>query len=208
MLSLPILAQMSSAAFAAALTASLTYGQYAVSSGAAGSGLMPPAGILRPGVPPEALADPLGEIAQALAGMQLREAKLERNKAMVDWLASLPSVDGAPGFSVQSLESGLIYTVNYTPAGGDGKVLQDLVAVPFGPEMPFAVSLRSAPDTSVALEGVSCRGTEALGLVSAAAGPDVAEAEALSHAEAYLAAPDAADPGLPADCLMQLLKRR
>lgn len=208
MLTLPILAQMSSAAVAAALTASLTYGHYSVASGADGSGLMPPASILRPGAPPDALIDPVGEIAHALAAMQLGEAKLERNKAMVDWLASLPAQDGAPAFSVQRLEAGLVYAVRYAPAGGQSDVLQDLVAVPYGPEMPFAISLRSGPDHSVAVEGTSCKGSEPLGVVSLEAGPDAAEAEALSHAEAYLAAPDAADPGLPADCLMQRLKRR
>ncbi len=48
MLTLPILAKLSSAAVAAALTASITYGQYTIASGPNGSGLMPPASVLHP----------------------------------------------------------------------------------------------------------------------------------------------------------------
>lgn len=207
MLSLPILAQMSSAAIAAALTASITYGHYTVASGPEGAGLMPPRSVLHP-VAGAGTMNPVAELAHALAALKLQEAKVARNKAMVDWLASLPADGAAPGFSVQRFDSGLVYAVRYAPDEGpgerEGQVLQDLVAVPFGPEMPFAISLKAGPEASVSLEGASCTARETLASVSA----EAAEAEAMAQAEAYLAAPDAADASLPADCLMVLLKRR
>ena len=50
MLQLPMLMKVSSAAIAAAITASITYGQYAVAAGPKGSGLLPPASVFVPGV--------------------------------------------------------------------------------------------------------------------------------------------------------------
>ena len=48
MLTLPLLAKMSSAALASGITACLTYGQYNVAGGPNGSGLMPPASVVHP----------------------------------------------------------------------------------------------------------------------------------------------------------------
>ena len=207
MLTLPILAKVSSAAVAAALTATMTYGQYTVTSGADGPGLMPPASILRPNAPAGDVMDPFAEIAQALAALKLDEAKTRRNRAMIDWLVSLQA-EGPADFTVQRLERGLVYAVRYVTADGQDSGRQDYVAVPYGPEMPFAVSLRTNADGSVRMEGYSCTARETLGTVAASAGPETAQAEALSQAGAYLAAPDAADLSLPADCLIEALGPR
>jgi len=202
MLTLSILAKMSSAAIAAGITACLTYGQYNVASGPNGSGLMPPASVLHSNARPEAMLDPLAEMADAFATLKQERAKADRNRAMVDWLTSLQT-----RFTVQRLETGLVYKVRYAPAGNAGAVLEDLVAVPYGTELPFAVSLHAAEDGAVRIEGLSCRGQENLGRVDAAAGDEAAQAAAMAEAEAYLRTPDPADPGLPADCLTVRLKR-
>lgn len=202
MLTLPLLAKMSSAALAAGITASLTYGQYNVASGPNGSGLMPPASVFHPTARPGVMLDPLAEMADALATMKQERAKAERNRAMIDWLAGLRT-----GFTVQRMDAGLVYKVRYAPAGETGTVLEDYVAVPYGPELPFAISLQAAEDGMVRIEGLSCSGQETLSRVEAAAGENAAEAAAMSQAEAYLRTPDAADPTLPADCLMVRLKR-
>jgi len=202
MLTLSILAKMSSAALAAGITACLTYGQYNVASGPNGSGLTPPASVLHPDARPGAMLDPLAEMAQAMAALKQERAKADRNRAMIDWLAGLRT-----RFTVQRFETGLVYKVRYTPAGGTGTVLEDYVAVPYGPELPFAVTLHADEDGVVRIEGVSCAGGETLARFNAADGDDAAEAAAMSEAEAYLRTPDAADPGLPADCLTARLKR-
>jgi hypothetical protein len=198
MLTLPLLAKMSSAALAAGITACLTYGQYNVAGGPNGSGLMPPASVLHPNARPEVMLDPLAEMAGAMAAMKQERAKADRNHAMIDWLAGLRT-----GFTVQRLETGLVYKVRYATADEPGAVLQDFVAVPYGPELPFAVSLQAAGDGTIRVEGLSCTGRDLLAQVDAASG----EAAAMTQAEAYLRTPDAADPGLPADCLMVRLKR-
>ena len=201
MLSLPLLAHVTSAAVAAALTASMTFGHYPV-SGPDSTGLMPPASILRPDARPGAALDPFGEIMHALNAMKLEEAKSERNRAMVDWLLGLEA--GAPAdFTVQRLDAGLVYTVNH-PGAAAGNTLREFVAIPYGPEMPFAIRLVSSADGAVQVEGYSCTGQAQLGTVAATD----ADAEALSQAEAYLAAPDAPDLSLPADCLIAALTKR
>lgn len=202
MLTLSILAKMSSAALAAGITACLTYGQYNVASGAGGSGLMPPASVLHPNARPGAILDPMAEMAAALATMKQEHAKADRNRAMIDWLASLRT-----RFTVQRFETGLVYKVRYSPADQTGTVLEDYLAVPFGPELPFAVSLHAAENGAVRIEGLSCASQETLGQVEASAGEGAAEAAAMAEAEAYLRTPDAADPALPADCLTVRLKR-
>lgn len=202
MLTLSILAKMSSAALAAGITACLTYGQYNVASGAGGSGLMPPASVLHPNARPGAILDPMAEMAAALATMKQEHAKADRNRAMIDWLASLRT-----RFTVQRFETGLVYKVRYSPADQTGTVLEDYLAVPFGPELPFAVSLHTAENGAVRIEGVSCASQETLGQIEASAGEGAAEAAAMAEAEAYLRTPDAADPALPADCLTVRLKR-
>lgn len=202
MLSLPLLAHVTSGAIAAAITASVSYGHYTVATGPDGSGLMPPASILRPDARPGAMLDPVAEIAKALAAMKQEEAKAERTRAMIDWLTELRA-----DVTVQRFETGLVYDVRHASKGGEGEARQDFVAVPFGPEMPFAVSLSPAAGGDYRLEGVSCTVQQTLGTVAASDGPEAAEEAALSHAKSYLTAPDAADPGLPADCLMVLLKR-
>jgi hypothetical protein len=141
-------------------------------------------------------------MADAFATLKQERAKADRNRAMVDWLTSLQT-----RFTVQRLETGLVYKVRYAPAGNAGAVLEDLVAVPYGTELPFAVSLHAAEDGAVRIEGLSCRGQENLGRVDAAAGDEAAQAAAMAEAEAYLRTPDPADPGLPADCLTVRLKR-
>ena len=115
MLTLSILAKMSSAAIAAGITACLTYGQYNVASGPNGSGLMPPASVLHSNARPEAVLDPLAEMADAFATLKQERAKADRNRAMVDWLTSLQT-----RFTVQRLETGLVYKVRYAPAGNAG----------------------------------------------------------------------------------------
>jgi len=202
MLTLPILAKLSSAAVAAALTASITYGQYTVSSGPNGAGLMPPASVLHPQARADAVLDPLAEMMQALGAMKQEQAKSERNRAMVDWLASLRT-----NFTVERFEDGLVYKVRYAPAGEAGEVLEDYVAVPYGPEMSFAVTLKAADAGGVTVEGVSCTAQQTFRHVDGAARSGAAHAEAMSQAEALLTAPDAADPSLPADCLTSRLKR-
>ena len=202
MLTLPILAKMSSAALAAGITACLTYGQYNVASGAGGSGLMPPASVLHPNARPGAMLDPMAEMAEALANLKQEHAKADRNRAMIDWLASLRT-----GFTVQRFETGLVYKVRYSPAAEAGTVLEDYLVVPFGPELPFAVSLHAAENGAVRIEGLSCASQETLGQVDASAGAGAAEAAAMAEAQAYLRTPDAADPALPADCLTVRLKR-
>ncbi len=202
MLTLPLLAKMSSAAVAAGITACLTYGQYNVTGGANGSGLMPPASVLHPNVRSDVMLDPLAEMADAFASLKQDRAKAGRNRAMVDWLGSLRT-----RFTVQRLEAGLVYKVHYDPAAKAGAVLEDYVAVPYGPELPFAVSLQAAGNGVGRLEGLSCTGQETLGDVDLSDGGTAAEAAAMAQAEAYLRAPDAADPGLPADCLTARLTR-
>ena len=202
MLTLPILAKLSSAAVAAALTASITYGQYTIASGPNGSGLMPPASVLHPWASTDAVLDPLAEMMQALGAMKQEQAKSARNRAMVDWLASLRA-----DFTVERFDSGLVYKVRYAPDGDAGEVLEDYVAVPYGPEMSFAVTLKAADAGAVTVEGVSCTAQQIFRHVDISAGTGAAQAEAMSQAEAYLAAPDAADPSLPADCLTARLKR-
>lgn len=202
MLTLPLLAKMSSAAIAAGITACLTYGQYNVASGPNGSGLMPPASVLHPTARPGAMLDPMAEMADAFAALKQERAKADRNRAMVDWLAGLRT-----RFTVQRFDTGLVYKVRYAPAGEAGAVLEDLVAVPYGPELPFAVSLQAGEDGMVQIEGVSCASQKTLDRVDASAGGDAAQAAAMAEAEAYLRRPDAADPGLPADCLTARLKR-
>ncbi len=202
MLTLPLLAKMSSAALAAGITACLTYGQTNIASGPNGSGMMPPASVLHPNARQGVVLDPLAEMAHALASLKQERAKADRNRAMIDWLGSLQT-----RFTVQRLESGLVYKVRYTPADDAGDVLEDYVAVPFGPELPFAVSLHAAGDGVVRLEGLSCAGQNTLGQIDMSDGGATAEAAAMAQAEAYLRTPDAADPGLPADCLTVRLKR-
>ena len=202
MMTLPLLAHMSSAAVAAGITACLTYGHYNVARGPDGSGLMPPASVLHPNARPGAVLDPLAEMADAIASLKEERAKADRNRAMIDWLAGLRT-----RFTVQRLETGLVYKVRYSAAGSAGGVLGDYVAVPYGPELPFAVSVYSAEDGALRIEGLSCAGNETLGRVDMAAGEDAAEAAAMAEAEAYLRTPDTADPGLPADCLTARLKR-
>ena len=209
MLSLPLLAKVTSAAIAASLTASMTFGHYPV-SGTDSTGLMPPASILRPDARPGAALDPFGEIMHALTALKLEEAKSERNRAMVDWLLGLE--DGGPAdFTVQRLEAGLVYAVRHTAAGTDG-ALREFVAIPYGPEMPFAIRLMTGADGAVRVEGYSCTGQQTLEVVAAmdggGGGEEAAAAEALSHAEAYLAAPDAPDLSQPADCLITALTAR
>jgi len=201
MLSLPLLAHVTSAAVATALTASMTFGHYPV-SGPDSTGLMPPASILRPDARPGAALDPFGEIMHALSAMKLEEAKSERNRAMVDWL--LGHETGAPAdFTVQRLNAGLVYAVNH-PDAAEGYTLREFGAIPYGPEMPFAIRLVSGTDGAVQVEGYSCTEQAQLGTVAATD----ADAEALSQAEAYLAAPDAPDLSLPADCLIAALTKR
>jgi hypothetical protein len=202
MLTLPLLAKMSSAAVAAAITASLTYGQYNIASGPNGSGLMPPASVLHPNVRPGAMLDPLAEMASAMTSLKQERAKADRNRAMIDWLAGLQT-----RFTVQRFETGLVYKVRYAAAGEAGAVLQDFVAVPYGPELPFAVSLQAGAGGKVRVEGLSCSGQETLSEMDAGAGEQAVETAAMSRVEAYLQQPEAADPALPADCLMARLKR-
>ena len=202
MLSLPLLAKFTSGAVAAALTASLTYGQYTVNSGANGSGLMPLASVLRPGAPAGDMMPSLSELAHALLSVKLQRAKADRNRAMVDWL-----IDLRAEFTVQRFDSGLVYEVHYTSAEQDGQVLEDLIAVPYGPEMPFAISLRVAAGGQVEVEGYSCTRQQTFGVVNISVRPEAAQSDAMSRAEAYLDAPDAGDPSLPADCLVALLTR-
>ena len=202
MLTLPLLAKMSSAALASGITACLTYGQYNVAGGPNGSGLMPPASVVHPNARPGVMLDPLAEVADAFATLKQDRAKAARNRAMIDWLGSLRT-----RFTVQRLETGLVYKVHYTPAAHAGAVLEDYVAVPYGPELPFAVSLHAAGNGVIRLEGLSCAGEETLGEVDLSEGGDTAETVAMAQAEAYLRTPDAADPGLPADCLTARLNR-
>ncbi len=202
MLTLPLLAKMSSAALAAGITACLTYGQYNISSGPGGAGLMPPASVLHPEIRSGAMLDPLAEMASAMAALKQEKAKAARNRAMIDWLTGLPT-----RFTVQRFDTGLVYAVRYAPEAEAGAVLEDYVAVPYGTELPFAVSLLADEGGTVRIEGLSCSGQETLGRISPAAGDGAAEAEAMSQAEAYLRTPDAPDPGLPADCLVARLKR-
>ena len=202
MLTLPLLAHMSSAAIAAGITACLTYGQYNVASGPNGSGLMPPASVLNPNARTGAMLDPLAEMASAMTSLKQERAKAERNRAMIDWLAGLQT-----RFTVQRLETGLVYKVRYAPAGETGTVLQDFVAVPYGPELPFAISLQAGEAGMVRVEGLSCSGQETLAQLDSAAGEQAVETAAMSRAAAYLQKPEAADPALPADCLMVRLKR-
>lgn len=200
MLTFSLLANVTSAAIAAALTASMSFGHYRVGAGADGAGPMPPASILNPDAPPGEAMDPFADMIRALVDLKLQDAKADRNRAMIDWLTGLHA-----GFRVQRFETGLVYEVSY-PRGADRvHALKDFVAVPYGPEMPFAVRLQAAADGQVRIEGASCTAHRTLGTVKRSAGPEAAETAAISQAEAYLAAPEMGDPSLPADCLTRLL---
>ncbi|HPE47317.1 MAG TPA: hypothetical protein PLR76_02935 [Hyphomonas sp.] len=200
MLQLPMLMKVSSAAIAAAITASITYGQYAVAAGPKGSGLLPPASVFVPGAEADANVDPFAELVRSFAELKQARAKADRNHAMVQWLLGLQAHDLA-GFTVRRAEGGLVYDVSLDRGGPDASS-RIFLAVPSGPEMSYAVRLSQATDGSIRVEGISCAGHDMLADLAAA---DAAEAEALSRTAAYLGAPEMADPGLPADCLMKAL---
>ncbi|MEZ5946403.1 MAG: hypothetical protein R3C13_04385 [Hyphomonas sp.] len=202
MLQLPMLMKVTSAAVAAAITASISYGQYAVASGPKGSGLMPPANMFVPSADPATTVDPVAELMRAFSEMKLEKAKSERTRAMIDWLVSLQAQDLA-GFSVRRVDGGLVYDVRFDRVG-DGEPALIYLAVPFGTELPYAVRLVESGN-SLRVEGVSCSRRDALSDMAGKAERETAESFALEKASAYLGAPETADPMLAADCLMVAL---
>ncbi len=206
MLSLPRLMKVASAALAASIAASMSYGEYAVAAGPKGSGLLPPAEVFFPRArndAPGVSRDVISEVLNAFAGMKLEEAKSRRTRALVDWLAELQTGDLAH-FEVMRAEGGLVYRVDFrNPREGEKSSV--FLAVPYGVEAPYAVTLRSIADGAMTIESQSCELEARRDELAAHVPGEVAEYQALDHVSAYLRRPVLADPLLPADCLTSLL---
>ncbi|MCA8900982.1 MAG: hypothetical protein KDA53_06990 [Hyphomonas sp.] len=202
-----MLGKLASAAVAAAITASITYGQYAVASGPNGSGLMPPPEVFAPNMTVDPDADPFAQLMQAFAELKQEKARSQRHRAVIDWLITLQQ-EGLAGFSVDRLEGGVLYDIEFNRPRGDNATARVLIAMPQGATMPYAIRMATIEGEGLRLEAVSCTGNATLAELGGDDAMPAAEAASVIAVSDYLAAPAPADLSLPADCLTRALMTR